>query len=519
MGAGLREGRNAWEEGAHSGGEERRTYVVFCLGEERMAVPMERVVEIIRVPEVVRVPLGPACLEGLANLRGSVLPVVDLRTALGRGRGEETEATRVLVADCGGPVGFRVDRIERIIRAGPEAIHAPEGAGEGFSREIVREVIRGGGRGLVSVLDLERLVAMRLGEGLPGGEGVRAGDGGCRGGGRKETPGTGEEDEAAQLVVVELGGEEYGFPIEAVEEIVRFPEEVSPVPGAGDGAVLGLTDLRGNVLPVVSLRGVFGMGERAADEGTRVVVVRGRGGGRRVGVVVDRVREVLQVSRDVREAVPAALRRSRGRGQIVEVCRLEGGRLVGVVSVSELVRIGGMVEGACGEGQGDVGAGAGEEGEETRMVVFALGGEAYGVDVSHVQEIIRVPEVLTPVPRAPEFIEGLANLRGLVLPVVDLRVRFGLERAERCEAQRIVVLDVEGARTGFIVDGVSEVRRVERGALEPAPELSEEQARVIRGVVRVEGRGRLVLVVDPEALVVSSGVEGSGPEAEAAEAA
>ena len=84
--------------------------------------------------------------------------------------------------------------------------------------------------------------------------------------------------------------------------------------------------------------------------------------------------------------------------------------------------------------------------------MFRLMDEEYGVPIDAVQEIVRVPELLTRVPKTPAFIEGVINLRGAVLPVVDQRRRFGLPGAERNDRQRIMVFTISGVRTGFIVD-------------------------------------------------------------------
>jgi len=142
-------------------------------------------------------------------------------------------------------------------------------------------------------------------------------------------------------------------------------------------------------------------------------------------------------------------------------------------------------------------------GDEELFVVFRLDQEEYAVDVDAVQEIIRVPEALIRVPKSYDFVEGLVNLRGTELPVVDLRTRLGLPRAERDERQRIVVLIINGVRTGFIVDSVAEVARVGRHVLEPAPELSAEQARVVSRVANLPERGRMLLLVQVDQLLAA----------------
>src|ERR1700737_5139900 len=97
--------------------------------------------------------------------------------------------------------------------------------------------------------------------------------------------------------------------------------------------------------------------------------------------------------------------------------------------------------------------------EERQLVVFQLGPELYGVEISRVHEIIRLQSV-TRVPHTPEFVEGVINLRGKVISVINLRRRFGLPPAEHSRASRIVVVDINDQVIGMVVDGVSELLRV-----------------------------------------------------------
>jgi purine-binding chemotaxis protein CheW len=146
--------------------------------------------------------------------------------------------------------------------------------------------------------------------------------------------------------------------------------------------------------------------------------------------------------------------------------------------------------------------------DDEQMVVFRLGSEEFGVPIESVQEIVRVPEELTHVPKAPAFIEGVINLRGAVLPVVDQRRRLGLPTLERCEQQRIMVFLFDGVRTGFIVDSVAEVLKVPRSAIEPAPHLSVDQVHLISRVANLEKQKRLILLMDPSHLLESKDVKG-----------
>lgn len=137
--------------------------------------------------------------------------------------------------------------------------------------------------------------------------------------------------------------------------------------------------------------------------------------------------------------------------------------------------------------------------QEEQVVVFEIAGESYGVDIACVQEIIR-PPTITPVPRAPEWVEGVVNLRGRVIPVINLRNRFGLPRAERDRSSRIVVLEISGQTIGAAVDAVSEVLRVPQSTIEaPGATLTGPETAHLRGIAKLEGR--LVILLDLDKIV------------------
>ena len=105
---------------------------------------------------------------------------------------------------------------------------------------------------------------------------------------------------------------------------------------------------------------------------------------------------------------------------------------------------------------------------EEQLVVFELLGETYGVDISTVREIIRM-QVITDVPKTPDFVEGVINLRGNVIPVIDLHKRFDLPLTEETQDSRIMVVETDGIIVGMIVDSVSEVLRIPKDNIDPPP--------------------------------------------------
>ena len=137
--------------------------------------------------------------------------------------------------------------------------------------------------------------------------------------------------------------------------------------------------------------------------------------------------------------------------------------------------------------------------DEQQFIVFRLDREEYAVPIDAVDEITRRPDALTRVPKAPEFIDGVMNLRGAVIPVVDQRRRFDLPAAESTDRQRVIVITFDGLRAGFLVDSASELLKIDGSAIGPAPELSDEQLRLISRVANLGDR--MILIVDaPELL-------------------
>lgn len=128
------------------------------------------------------------------------------------------------------------------------------------------------------------------------------------------------------------------------------------------------------------------------------------------------------------------------------------------------------------------------------LATFFLGREEYGVDVRLVQEIIRVTEI-TQVPRAPEFVKGVINLRGRIIPVVDLKRKLGLGEVDVVRQSRIVVVKIKDRLIGLLVDAASQVLKVPVSSIDAAPEeVVEIDATAIRGVAKLPGR--LIILMD-----------------------
>lgn len=132
--------------------------------------------------------------------------------------------------------------------------------------------------------------------------------------------------------------------------------------------------------------------------------------------------------------------------------------------------------------------------KDIQVVGFRIGSETFGVRISNVREIVRVPEI-TAVPNAPDYLEGVINLRGKIIPVMDLRKRFGQAEIQPDKKNRILVVDFEGKLVGLIVNAASEVLKIPPSEIEtPGSLLQEGEAGFVTGVGKLNGR--LIILID-----------------------
>ena len=139
------------------------------------------------------------------------------------------------------------------------------------------------------------------------------------------------------------------------------------------------------------------------------------------------------------------------------------------------------------------------DGDELQLVTFEVGSEEFAVNILVVQEINRMMRI-TEVPQSPECVEGVINLRGQIIPVVDLRMRMGLPTTEYGSASRIIVVEVSDRTIGFTVDRVNEVLRISSGIVDAAPGVATRiDSQYIAGIGKLEDR--LVILLDLDRLL------------------
>ena len=475
-------------------------FLTFRVGGELYALPANQVAEVIRLPAVARVPQAPKGLLGLANLRGNVLPVASVRGLMGADESAEA-TTRAIVLDGAAPVALAVDVVEALVTVETEQIETRQAELATRPGERLKGAFAADGRNAIAkILDIEGLIgAAFVQEARARPRRAMAGAAVPE----REIDGEAGDDDRQMLVSFDVAGQEYALALDAVQEILDTPEALAAMP-ASEALVLGVTPFRDTLLPLLSLRGLLGFTTRS-ERADREKIVVTRVGGALVGLLADRMRSIFSADADLIEKIPPVLSaRAGGEAKISAIYRGENGRrLVSVLAPEQLFREDVMQRlkasgGSTGEGDKDA---PGSQREERQFLVFRLGDDEFGLPIEAVDEVARVPDQITRLPRTPKFLEGVVNLRGEVLPVVDQRRRFDMPALDARAQRRLVVVRTERHKAGLIVDSVSEVLRCPADEIAPAPNLSNETVKLVHGVVNLEQAGRIVLLLDPAELL------------------
>jgi purine-binding chemotaxis protein CheW len=476
-----------------------RRFLTFRLAEQLYALPAEAVAEVIQVPSVARVPQSPPALLGLANLRGAVLPLVSVRQLIGVADAKHTNAAKAIVLDAAAPLALSVDAVDSFVVIAEDNIEVREAELGAAAGERLTGAFHASKQAQAAkILDIDALLAGAFAQRPRGERKSRA----RAAWDRQNAKLTADVAAAAMLVTFEVAGQEFALELEAVQEILPAPNMVTSVPRA-EALLLGVTSLRDRLLPLLSLRGLLGFPAASAWDGREKIVVA-KVGDAYVGLVADRAKSVVTAVATAIDAIPPVLAaRTAGESRLKAIYRADNGRrLISILMPEQLFREDIMRRLGQRNGNDDARVPARDSAQGAlQFLVFRLGPDEFGLPIDAVDEVGEVPATIARVPKTPKFLEGVVNLRGDVLPVVDQRRRFDMPALDGASRRRLVVVRSERHRAGLIVDDVSGVLRVSAGAVEPPPELTDQIGRLVRGVINLEQSQRIVLVLDPSELL------------------
>ncbi len=440
--------------------------VTFTLDSVEFGLDIDRVQEITPRAGITPVPGAPSFVLGVVNLRGIIIPVLDSRLRFHLAPVEPTPKTRIIILDLAGqPTGLQVDSVAEVVRLEDFTLRETPPLVAGVRSDYLAGMVTVGSR-LITLINLDKILDSSefsqrelLLEGSAGSPAF---------GGAAADSLQDQVDNEIPYVTFAMGQESFGINLQLVEEIIERPP-VTKVPDAPD-YVMGVICLRDQVLPLLDFIQLLPV----EDDGTvvhREMVILLSFGEARVGIAVDAIQEIIRVRDE--DVLPPPQTLSEAEASKFEGVVVRSDRMVSLLKVLD------VIGGADQEKIAAMGTALTErlahevvvENFDLPLVVFRLGDESYSLHLQEVREII-MAGLVTPVPRAPSFIDGVLNLRGEVMPVIDLRDRFGLPRQERTSLSRIIITPIGGVFTGLVVDSVEEVKNVDQRRLEEPPKVT-----------------------------------------------
>lgn len=437
-------------EKARDGFEEIQL-VTFLVEDEEYAFPIETVREVLRVGNITEVPNAISYVVGILTVRNSILPVIDIRKLFGM---------KLLVDE----LTKDLEIMEKISKQWVDS----------FRQSIAL------GTGLRSEIDAENT---QLG---------------------KWTNNFRTASEGIGKAVLDLRYSnfklyEIGKSIASNSKTRSIDENIKAVDA--------------NLIPIykqleLKFEQMKDSIRREISEDQRILVVEIKG--KPVGILVDRMQQVIRVPKTTLENPPSILSsdKSEALKSIVKID--EGKRIILLLNekrvitnqcIQELDGINNEIDINTEETKM---AAEMSRDDEIQIVTFRLGKEEFGIGIEEVQEINRINKI-TSVPQTQSFIEGVMNLRGNVIPVVELKKRFEMPLKEYDESTRVIIVTIMGKLTGLIVDSVSEVLRLSKDTIEPAPRIinSKAETEFLKGVCKLDKANRMILLLAVDKILTS----------------
>jgi len=465
----------------------------FHLGETELALPVAALQEVVNYPAAVTpVPLAPTHLLGLFNLRGTLIPIVDLRQLLHLPDDTARAASKIAIVELGDVrVGLQFDTTGEILRV-PAAQKITFERTDHAPPIICGALKLDGGERILQILSAAALL------GLPDVPQLhhRA----------AATERRVQQAQRRQTVSFRVAGAHLALPMAAIQEIIRVPA-MHPSPLA-DEVCIGMLNLRGTTVPVIDFARFMGLarddaaasGHAAASDERRIVVLNQYDV--HVGLMVDEVRSIVGYRDDELMVMPAYSRRhvalfagclgNEGRDSIIllspdALCTHP--RIAAVAQGHrDLYRDRTQTEASNRRGGGT---------RET-YVTFRLG-HLLGVRIGQLREVIDYSDEIVATPGAPAFVRGVLHLRRELLTVIDVRAMYGMPSYEDPTHAKILIVEHRGEKYGLVVDAVDNIVTIESGSRIPVPAMLTRQlgngwGNGMTEAVELPGRGTLMLI-------------------------
>lgn len=459
-----------------------KPYICFQLGESSYAISLDSVKEIVRVKDLTRIHNASPYIEGIMNLRGSLITVINGSKWLSVPDQSSTSRSRVIVVSRQDrSLGILVDQVYSIENMNVSnqtpffAVHHQEK------------------RSLMRILDIQALFEHELDQ--P--ELTKRGSQTNLLTGKEEPNGFDsslslEDKNDVRCLKFQVYTETYGIPMNQIIRVIDMPKNIESLPHT-TSSLLGAAVVRDEIIPIIDMRMLLGVPALSAKSKVIIIEVNVEQQTIKVGLAVDQAKEILSISQASRINMPSCY--AEGLDWITEAYSTGKESVIFLINPSRFAQVE-MVEHLQhwdnSEKERESGITHSEKTKNERLyLLFQVGKETLALPAEKVKEILRVPTMVK-IPQAPPHVKGVANVRGKMVTLIDLHHQLEILPIPITSSQRMIIIEVENRDIGFIVDRMIQTRRFPAETIQSMHEWGSW--------IKLD-QNRVIMLCEPDALV------------------
>ncbi|KAF2955206.1 chemotaxis protein CheW [Marinitoga sp. 38H-ov] len=386
-------------------------YIIFSLNEQEYCIPMNEIREIVDLKKITKIPLAPDYVEGLINLRGEIIPVINLKTKLGL---KSNYNSKIIILNNN--IGILVDSINGILSKFDEKIETKS--------KYVNSVIKNG-ENEYFLLDINKLIEVNNKK-------IQSTIN------RKKIKKQNKKIKMKKIITFKVNGEIYGFEINQIFEIINYFEP-NKVPINQD-CVKGIISERGEVIPVIDLKKLLYNIDSKINKKTKIAIIDVDG--YNIGVIVEEIHRIVEVEKikefPYKNLLKGYIKTKDFSAVILDINNVLNDEIKFLNKKSVKVQK--------------------DKVKKDKYLLFNINNEKYALELKLVKEINRLNKI-TKVPYS-SYVRGISNLRGNILPIIDLKKRLGFEEIKN-KFSRVIVSNIDNQLIGFLVDSVNNIISME----------------------------------------------------------